>query len=94
MNSSNSLSSIHPKPPMTSAPVLTTPLPPPLPPPVMLSSGVDPCNSAMELIKQRRAASKTRSVSDSAALQKDKTLPSMMDVLKDINKVKLRAVER
>ncbi|KAJ6660112.1 hypothetical protein lerEdw1_018038 [Lerista edwardsae] len=92
VNSSDSPTGIHPKPPMTSSPVLTTPPPPP--PPVMLSSGVDPRHSAIELIKQRRAASKTRSVSDSAALQKDKTLPSMMDVLKDINKVKLRAVER
>ncbi|XP_066467321.1 mitochondrial fission regulator 2 [Tiliqua scincoides] len=100
VNSSNSPCSILPKPPITSTPVLithcntVTPPPPPPPPPVLLPSGFDPHNSAVELIKQRRAARKIRSVSDSAALQKDETLPSMMDVLKDINKVKLRAVER
>ncbi|NWS74659.1 MTFR2 regulator, partial [Crotophaga sulcirostris] len=86
-------------PAMTSTPLSVShnhfaiPSPPPLPSGV--PSGVDASNSAVELIKQRRAARNSgSSAADSADHQETKNIPSMMDVLKDLNKVQLRAVER
>ncbi|NXW47958.1 MTFR2 regulator, partial [Nyctiprogne leucopyga] len=89
-----------PGPVMTSTPLsvvshnhFVIPSPPPLPSGVL--SGVDGSNSAVELIKQRRAARNSGSTAaDSADHQRTKSIPSMMDVLKDLNKVQLRAVER
>ncbi|KFQ93645.1 Mitochondrial fission regulator 2, partial [Nipponia nippon] len=89
----------YPVPAMTSTPLSVShnhfviPSPPPLPSGV--PSGVDASNSAIELIKQRRAARNSGSTTaDSADHQRTKNVPSMMDVLKDLNKVQLRAVER
>ncbi|XP_053917107.1 mitochondrial fission regulator 2 isoform X2 [Cuculus canorus] len=86
-------------PAMTSTPLSVShnhfaiPSPPPLPSGV--PSGVDASNSTVELIKQRRSARSSGStIADSADHQSTKTVPSMMDVLKDLNKVRLRAVER
>ncbi|XP_026521937.1 mitochondrial fission regulator 2 [Notechis scutatus] len=67
------------------------PAPPPLPPSFGLKSDFDSHNSAVQLIKQRRAI-KTEKIKDKAELQK--AIPDMMDVLKDINNVKLRAIEK
>ncbi|KAH0622325.1 hypothetical protein JD844_024523 [Phrynosoma platyrhinos] len=64
------------------------------PPPPVLQPNFDSCNSAIELIKQRQAARKAKNIAENGGWQEVKTAPSMMDVLKDINKVKLRAVER
>ncbi|NWV23025.1 MTFR2 regulator, partial [Origma solitaria] len=89
----------YPLPAMTSTPLSVShnrfviPSPPPLPPGA--PSAVNANNSALELIKQRRAARNTDSTApDSADHQRTKNVPSMMDVLKDLNKVQLRAVER
>ncbi|NXS02324.1 MTFR2 regulator, partial [Oxylabes madagascariensis] len=89
----------YPLPAMTSTPLSVShnrfviPSPPPLP--SVAPSGVDASNSALELIKQRRAARNSDSTAaDSADHQRTKNIPSMMDVLKDLNKVQLRAVER
>ncbi|XP_010126786.1 PREDICTED: mitochondrial fission regulator 2, partial [Chlamydotis macqueenii] len=89
----------YPVPAMTSTPLSVShnhfviPSPPPLPSGV--PSGVDASNSAVELIKQRRAARNSGSATtDSADHQGTKNIPSMMDVLKDLNKVQLRAIER
>ncbi|XP_025943214.1 mitochondrial fission regulator 2 isoform X2 [Apteryx mantelli] len=89
----------YPVPAMTSTPLslsrnhFVIPSPPPLP--SGAPSGVDASNSAIELIKQRRAARKSGSTTtDSADHQRTKSVPSMMDVLKDLNKVRLRAIER
>ncbi|XP_010070946.1 PREDICTED: mitochondrial fission regulator 2, partial [Pterocles gutturalis] len=89
----------YPVPAMTSTPLSVShnhfviPSPPPLPSGV--SSGVDASNAAVELIKQRRAARNSVSAAaDSADHQRTKSIPSMMDVLKDLNKVQLRATER
>ncbi|NXC16941.1 MTFR2 regulator, partial [Corythaeola cristata] len=89
----------HPVPAMTSTPLSVShnhfviPSPPPLPSGV--PSGVDASNSAVELIKQRRVARNSASTAaDSADHQRTKSVPSMMDVLKDLNKVHLRAIER
>ncbi|NXS54243.1 MTFR2 regulator, partial [Brachypteracias leptosomus] len=89
----------YPVPAMTSTPLSVShnhfaiPSPPPLPSAV--PSGVGATDSAVELIKQRRAArSSSSTATDSAAHQRTKSVPSMMDVLKDLNKVQLRATER
>ncbi|NXR23441.1 MTFR2 regulator, partial [Cinclus mexicanus] len=89
----------YPLPAMTSTPLSVShhhfaiPSPPPLP--SGAPSGVDASNSALELIKQRRAARNSVSTAaDSTDHQRTKNIPSMMDVLKDLNKVQLRAVER
>ncbi|NXN20844.1 MTFR2 regulator, partial [Nycticryphes semicollaris] len=89
----------YPVPALTSTPLSVShnpfviPSPPPLP--SGASSGVDAAHSAVELIKQRRAARSSGSATaDSADPQRTKNVPSMMDVLKDLNKVQLRAVER
>ncbi|KFQ70722.1 Mitochondrial fission regulator 2, partial [Phaethon lepturus] len=89
----------YPVPAMTSTPLSVShnhfviPSPPPLPSGV--PSGVDARNSAVELVKQRRAARNSDSAAaGSADHQRTKNIPSMMDVLKDLNKVQLRAIER
>ncbi|XP_030346496.1 mitochondrial fission regulator 2 [Strigops habroptila] len=89
----------YPVPAMTSTPLSVShnhfiiPSPPPLPSGV--PSGVDASNSAVELIKQRRAArNRGSTAAESADHQRTKNVPSMMDVLKDLNKVQLRATER
>ncbi|NXU09144.1 MTFR2 regulator, partial [Pardalotus punctatus] len=89
----------YPLPAMTSTPLSVShdhfviPSPPPLP--SGAPSAVDASDAALELIKQRRAARNTdSSAPDRADHQRTKNIPSMMDVLKDLNKVQLRAVER
>ncbi|XP_014810878.1 PREDICTED: mitochondrial fission regulator 2 [Calidris pugnax] len=88
-----------PVPAMTSTPLsvphdrFVIPSPPPLP--SAAPSAADAANSALELIKQRRATrSSGSSTADSTDHQRTKNIPSMMDVLKDLNKVQLKAVER
>ncbi|XP_012427961.3 mitochondrial fission regulator 2 [Taeniopygia guttata] len=89
----------YPLPAMTSTPLSVShnhfviPSPPPLP--SGAPSGVDASNSALELIKQRRAARNSdTAAANSTDHQRTNNFPSMMDVLKDLNKVQLRAVER
>uniref|UniRef100_A0A8C3SUS5 Mitochondrial fission regulator n=1 Tax=Chelydra serpentina TaxID=8475 RepID=A0A8C3SUS5_CHESE len=99
LNSFGIPSGSFPVPAMTSTPLFTAPdhfvIPPPPPPPPIVPSGFDASNSAVELIKQRRAASKTSSTTvDKAEHQKTKDVLSMMDVLKDINKIRLRTIEK
>uniref|UniRef100_A0A8C8A9K3 Mitochondrial fission regulator n=1 Tax=Otus sunia TaxID=257818 RepID=A0A8C8A9K3_9STRI len=84
---------------MTSTPLSVSrnhfviPSPPPLPSGV--PSGVGASNLGIELIKQRRAERNSGSnAAGSADHQRTKNVPSMMDVLKDLNKVQLRATER
>ena len=89
-----------------SSSVLPAPAPPPLPP--QLSSLPPPCspllqpaadnicasdNSATEVKKQHADDRKT-TCSHRSKNQKNKDVPNMLDVLKDMNKVKLRAIER
>ncbi|NXD27628.1 MTFR2 regulator, partial [Spelaeornis formosus] len=95
----NTTDGFYPLPAMTSTPLSVShnhfviPSPPPLP--SGAPSGVDASNSALQVIKQRRAARNSDSTAaDSSDQQRTKNIPSMMDVLKDLNKVQLRAVER
>ncbi|XP_065536838.1 mitochondrial fission regulator 2 [Lathamus discolor] len=89
----------YPVPAMTSTPLSVShnqfviPSPPPLP--SGIPSGVATSNSAVELTKQRLAArNHGPTAAESADHQRSKNIPSMMDVLKDLNKVQLRATER
>ncbi|NXY81646.1 MTFR2 regulator, partial [Alcedo cyanopectus] len=69
------------------------PSPPPLP--SVAPSGVGSSQSAAELVKQRCAERHhSATASDNAAQQRTENIPKMMDVLKDLNKVQLRAIER
>ncbi|XP_007058125.2 mitochondrial fission regulator 2 isoform X1 [Chelonia mydas] len=99
LNSFGIPSGSFPVPAMTSTPLFTAPdhfvIPPPPPLPSIAPCGFDASNSAVELIKQRRAASKTSSTTiDKGEHQKTKEVLSMMDVLKDINKIRLRTIEK
>ncbi|XP_056151097.1 mitochondrial fission regulator 2 [Lampris incognitus] len=91
-------------PPLTSTPCCTPPLPPaPPPPPPCPSSSAEPV-SALELIRQRRKEGKPSVHGQSGQLKPQdsdltrdsqfKGIPSMLDVLKDLNQVKLRSVKR
>uniref|UniRef100_A0A3Q2XZF1 Mitochondrial fission regulator n=1 Tax=Hippocampus comes TaxID=109280 RepID=A0A3Q2XZF1_HIPCM len=77
---------------LTSTPRCAPPPPPPLPPlpPPPLSSCSSP-SSATELIRRRKCHGKD---ADKKRLRDVQSLPSMLDVLKDLNQVKLRSVER
>ncbi|XP_060095914.1 mitochondrial fission regulator 2 isoform X2 [Heteronotia binoei] len=99
MNSSNTPWSTLPQSAMTSTPVpissCNTVIPPPPPLPDVLSSEFDPHISTTELTKPHQAAaSKNKDITNRAGCQEAKAVPSMTDVLKNMNKVKLRAVER
>ncbi|XP_063297263.1 mitochondrial fission regulator 2 [Pelobates fuscus] len=90
-----------PPPSLTSTPVpaqqlpSAAPIPPPPPPLPVPSIKPDPGKSARDLIKQRKEAYK-RNVGQMVTVEKDSgdMLPSMMDVLKGMNTIRLRAVER
>ncbi|RVE56022.1 hypothetical protein OJAV_G00231970 [Oryzias javanicus] len=85
------LTSPPPLPFLTSTP-RPVPPPPPPPPPPCLSSSTDTLN-VMELIRQNR---KNKTVNGQLQPQnsENKAMPSMMDVLKNLNQVKLRSVQR
>ncbi|XP_042359579.1 mitochondrial fission regulator 2 [Plectropomus leopardus] len=89
------LMSPPPLPALTSTPRCAAPPPPPPPPPPPLPP---PCpasstetSSVFELIRQRRKKEKDQDLPQDS---KVKGLPSMLDVLKDLNQVKLRSVKR
>ncbi|XP_073431968.1 mitochondrial fission regulator 2 isoform X2 [Dendrobates tinctorius] len=74
----------------------TTPVaPPPPPPPPVPTTRLNSAKSALDLIRERKASHK-RSPTEREATEKGNVekLPSMMDVLKGMNSIKLRAVER
>lgn len=90
-----------PAPALTSTPRCPAPPPPPPPPPPPCLTSSSAASSVVELIQQRRHNKKD--VDDGPLkLQSPgvgggpevKGLPSMLDVLKDLNQVKLRSVER
>lgn len=75
-----------PPPPCGTLPPPPPPPPPPLPPPLSLQRTF----SAIDLIKERRGKkTDNQTILDS----KPAEVPSMLDVLKDMNKVKLRSVK-
>ncbi len=95
------LMSPPPPPALTSTPRCAAPPPPPPPPPPPCPDSSTETSSVLELIRQRRKDEKDL---DKGQLKPQdsglsrgpevKGIPSMMDVLKDLNQVKLRSVER
>lgn len=87
------LMSSPPVPALTSTPRCAAPPPPPPPPPPCPSSSTE--TSLLELIKQHKKKETDNGLPrhQHAGLEK-KGIPSMLDVLKDLNQVKLRAVKR
>ncbi|XP_016134355.1 mitochondrial fission regulator 1-like isoform X1 [Sinocyclocheilus grahami] len=78
-------------PPVQQAPPIT-PVSPPPPPPPPPCPGMQRSYSAIDLIRERRGKkTEEKTVLDSAP--KKTELPNMLDVLKDIGKVKLRSVK-
>ncbi|KAM9234796.1 mitochondrial fission regulator 2 [Dugong dugon] len=85
---------VHPSPPPPPLPLQPSLQAPGSPPTVQPGSNVcDSDRSATEMKKQHPGASKTN-YSHHAKNQRNKDVPNMLDVLKDMNQVKLRAIER
>ncbi|TSK98475.1 Mitochondrial fission regulator 1 [Bagarius yarrelli] len=79
-----------PPPPSSLAPSVAPPPPPPPPPPP--GPGMQRSVSAIDLIKERRSKKSDQvTVLDSGPKQPE--MPNMLDVLKDMGKVKLRSVK-
>lgn len=74
--------SVPPAPPLP-------PPPPPLPPPGLLQS-----TSAIDLIKERREKNASAGRTPVKSSPKKTDLPNMLEILKDMNSVKLRSVKR
>ncbi|KAF4096530.1 mitochondrial fission regulator 2 [Onychostoma macrolepis] len=83
-----------PVPVLTSTPVcppLPPPPPPPLPPP---ATGSCVEVSVSDVIRQRQAAKREKLAQCDPSVCTASAMPSMLEVLKDLNQVKLRSVER
>lgn len=80
-------------PPVPQAPpTAPVPPPPPPPPPPCPAPGMQRSYSAIDLIRERRGKkAEQKTVVDSAP--KKPELPNMLDILKDMGKVKLRSVK-
>ncbi|KAG8441996.1 hypothetical protein GDO86_010968 [Hymenochirus boettgeri] len=76
----------------TSAPAALPPPPPPppLPPPPAIQRSV----SAVDLIKERKSKKTSMDFSITDSTPKKPEIPNMLDVLKDMSRVKLRSVRR
>ncbi|XP_014885246.1 mitochondrial fission regulator 2 isoform X2 [Poecilia latipinna] len=94
------LMSPAPLPALTSTPRHAPPPPPPPPPlPLPCQSSFSEKSSVMDLIKERRNnnSNKGQLQAQHSGLSKNmenKLIPSMLDVLRDLNQVKLRSVQR
>lgn len=69
------------------------PPPPPLPPPPP-SSGLHPSKSAIDLIKERKEKKANAEKTLVKNSPKKHDVPNMLEILKDMNSVKLRSVKR
>uniref|UniRef100_UPI0037E76C9C mitochondrial fission regulator 2 n=1 Tax=Semicossyphus pulcher TaxID=241346 RepID=UPI0037E76C9C len=83
-----------PPPALTSTPRCGAPPPPPPPPPPPCPSSSSDSLSVIELIRQRRTNENELDKGQLRPQEEVKGMPSMLDVLKDLNQVKLRSVER
>ncbi|XP_072460795.1 mitochondrial fission regulator 1 isoform X2 [Notamacropus eugenii] len=87
---------IAPAPPAAPPPSLSSlpPPPPPPPPPPLPSSGVHKSVSAIDLIKERREKKASAGKILIENSPKKPEVPNMLEILKDMNSVKLRSVKR
>ncbi|KAB0356143.1 hypothetical protein FD754_000299 [Muntiacus muntjak] len=70
------------------------PLPPPPPPPPLPPPGLQQSTSAIDLIKERREKNASAGKTPVKSSPKKTDLPNMLEILKDMNSVKLRSVKR
>ncbi|XP_057591476.1 mitochondrial fission regulator 1 [Hippopotamus amphibius kiboko] len=70
------------------------PLPPPPPPPPLPPSGLHQSTSAIDLIKDRRQKNACAGKTSVKTSPKKSDMPNMLEILKDMNSVKLRSVKR
>ncbi|NXG22409.1 MTFR1 regulator, partial [Grallaria varia] len=82
--------------PLASAAVPVAPLPPPPPPPLPPPppSGLQQSKSAIDLIKERKNKKTNSGQSVTENGPKKSEVPNMLEILKDMNSVKLRSVKR
>ncbi|NWI02300.1 MTFR1 regulator, partial [Tichodroma muraria] len=82
--------------PLASAAVPVPPLPPPPPPPLppLPPSGLDHRKSAIDLIKERKNRKMNAGQNVVENGPKKPEVPNMLEILKDMNSVKLRSVKR
>ncbi|XP_071458428.1 mitochondrial fission regulator 1 isoform X2 [Marmota flaviventris] len=75
-------------------PPSTPPPPPPLPPPPPPPPGLHQSKSAIDLIKERREQKANAGKTLAKNNPKKSDMPNMLEILKDMNSVKLRSVKR
>ncbi|NXK75291.1 MTFR1 regulator, partial [Amazona guildingii] len=76
------------------APPPAPPPPPPPPPPPLPPPGLPQSMSAIELIKERKNKKTNSGQNLTENGPKNSKVPNMLEILKDMNRVKLRAVKR
>ncbi|XP_074134887.1 mitochondrial fission regulator 1 isoform X3 [Sminthopsis crassicaudata] len=81
-------------PPSPAVPPPPLPPPPPPPPPPLPSSGLHQSVSAVDLIKERREKKTSAGKILVENSPKKPEVPNMLEILKDMNNVKLRSVKR
>uniref|UniRef100_A0A673UAT3 Mitochondrial fission regulator n=1 Tax=Suricata suricatta TaxID=37032 RepID=A0A673UAT3_SURSU len=79
---------------VTTAPPSVPPPPPPPPPPPLPPSGLHHGGSAIDLIKERREKKACAGKTPVKSSPKKRDMPNMLEILKDMNSVKLRSVKR
>ncbi|XP_077208396.1 mitochondrial fission regulator 1 isoform X2 [Paroedura picta] len=79
---------------VASAPLPAAPPPPPPPPPPPLPASLQQNISAIELIKERRGKRVHSGQNSVDNHPKKPEIPNMLEILKDMNNVKLRSVKR
>ncbi|NXF11781.1 MTFR1 regulator, partial [Smithornis capensis] len=80
--------------PVASAAVPVAPPPPPPPPPPLPPPGLQHSQSAIDLIKERKHKKTNSGQSVTENTLKKSEVPNMLEILKDMNSVKLRSVKR
>uniref|UniRef100_A0A8D2GRE0 Mitochondrial fission regulator n=1 Tax=Urocitellus parryii TaxID=9999 RepID=A0A8D2GRE0_UROPR len=89
-----SATSVSTAPPPPSTPPPPPPPPPPLPPPPPPPPGLHQSKSAIDLIKERREQKANAGKTLAKNNPKKSDMPNMLEILKDMNSVKLRSVKR
>ncbi|XP_023104320.2 mitochondrial fission regulator 1 [Lynx canadensis] len=79
---------------VTAAPPSVPPPPPPPPPPPLPTPGLHQSVSAIDLIKERREKKACAGKTQVKSRPKKPDMPNMLEILKDMNSVKLRSVKR
>ncbi|XP_075405742.1 mitochondrial fission regulator 1 [Tenrec ecaudatus] len=79
---------------VATAPSMVPPPPPPPPPPPLPAAGLHQSRSVIDLIKERREQKTGAGKTLVSNCPKKPDMPNMLEVLKDMNNVKLRSVKR